>query len=196
MKEEIESVTFKENYIFITLFVHVVIGSIVSLMPEENVLEWFMINMGIAIVLAILNLILWIFHKHDSKRYFSLHSFVMIMGGVYYAMSPAFKALYPTVFFWILLAITIGLTCVLFLKREFITRALVNPRESWFKGLLFYYMATVLIIGAVMWAYILAFDGGSFFVVAIIFYFIGLFLLMVAPALLATREQIKELKQQ
>ena len=150
MKAEKEWVPFKENYIFITLFVHVVIGFLVSFMPEENVVKWLIINLSIAILSAILSYIIWIFQKHNSKRYFSLHSFVMLMVIVYYAMSPAFKALYPTIFFWLLLIVTIGLISFLLFKQDAITRALVNPREMWFKNLLFIYIGIILFIGLVV----------------------------------------------
>ncbi|RTQ94048.1 hypothetical protein [Lysinibacillus telephonicus] len=195
MKAEKEWVPFKENYIFITLFVHVVIGFLVSFMPEENVVKWLIINLSIAILSAILSYIIWIFQKHNSKRYFSLHSFVMLMVIVYYAMSPAFKALYPTIFFWLLLIVTIGLISFLLFKQDAITRALVNPREMWFKNLLFIYIGIILFIGGIMWAYIIAFDAGPFIGVAIIFYFIGLLMMMIAPAMLSTPERVKQLEQ-
>lgn len=195
MKEEKESVTFKENYIFLILFVHVVIGFVSSFMPEENGVAWLIINMGIAILLAILNFIFWIFHKEDSKRYFSLLSFAMMMGIVYYAMSPAFKILYPSFFFWLLLMVTIGIICFLLIKRDAVTKAFVNPQESWFKNLVYLYFGTILFIGGIMWTYMRMNDTGMTIGVATIFYFIGLMIMMVAPAMLTTEERVKQLEQ-
>lgn len=195
MKEENEWVPFKENFIFLTLFLHVFIGFFVSFMPEENVVKWLIINMGMAILAAALNYIIWIFQKHNSKRYFSLHSFVMLIVLVYYAMSPVFKALYPTPFFWLILVVTIGFFSFLLVKRDSITKALVNPREMRYKKFLYIFILLLLIVGGLMWAYILAFETGPFIGVALVFYFIGLLFMLVLPAFLTTPDRAKQLEK-
>lgn len=195
MKEENEWVAFKDNFVFLTLFVHVVIGFLVSFMPEENVVQWLIINMGIAILAAVLNYITWIFQKHDSKRYFSLHSFVMVSVLIFYSMSPVFKALYPTIFFWLILVITIGFLLFLLGKRESITKALVNPKEMRFKMFLYIFMGILLIIGGLLWAYIIAFDTGPFMGVALIFFCIGMLFMLILPAFLTTPERAKQLEE-
>ena len=181
MKEENEWVPFKENFIFLTLFLHVFIGFFVSFMPEENVVKWLIINMGMAILAAALNYIIWIFQKHNSKRYFSLHSFVMLIVLVYYAMSPVFKALYPTPFFWLILVVTIGFFSFLLVKRDSITKALVNPREMRYKKFLYIFILLLLIVGGLMWA--------------LVFYFIGLLFMLVLPAFLTTPDRAKQLEK-
>ncbi len=195
MKEENGWVPFKENFIFLTLFLHVFIGFFVSFMPEEDVVKWLMINMSVAILAAALNSIIWIYQKHNSKRYFSLHSFVMLIGLTYYAMSPVFKALYPTLFFWLILAVTIGFFCFLLMKRDSITRALVNPREMRYKGFLFIFISILLVIGALLWAYIIAFETGPFIGVALVLYFIGLLFMLVLPAFLTTPDRAEQLEK-
>ncbi|KGR76451.1 hypothetical protein [Ureibacillus sinduriensis] len=195
MKEENEWVAFKENFIFLTLFLHVVIGFFSSFMPEENVIKWLIINMSIAILAAVMNYIIWIYQKHDSKRYFSLHSFVMVIVLIVYLMSPIFKGLYPTLFFWVILIITIGFFIFLLGRRDAITKALVNPREMRFKMFLYIFIGILLIIGGLLWAYMLAFETGPFMGVALALYFIGLLLMLVLPAFLTTPERAKQLEE-
>lgn len=195
IKATTERVTFKENYVFITLFSHLFLGFLVSFMPEENVVIWLIINCSIAILAAVLNFIIWTFQKHDSKRYFSLHSFVMLMVIVYYFMSPIFKTLFPTIYFWLLLVATIGPLTFLLFKRDVVLRELLFPKQTWFKDFLLLAFFFVCIIAVLLRAYILAFETGSFMVVASISYFIALFIMLIAPGLLSTEERVEQLKQ-
>lgn len=195
IKATTERVTFKENYVFITLFSHLFLGFLVSFMPEENVVIWLIINCSIAILAAVLNFIIWTFQKHDSKRYFSLHSFVMLMVIVYYFMSPIFKTLFPTIYFWLLLVATIGPLTFLLFKRDVVLRELLFPKQTWFKDFLLLAFFFVCIIAVLLRAYILAFETGSFMVVASTSYFIALFIMLIAPGLLSTEERVEQLKQ-
>ncbi|WP_404427584.1 hypothetical protein LG296_04950 [Ureibacillus chungkukjangi] len=195
MKQQLPTVSFSKNRVFITLFLHVVIGAMSSFAPEENVGTWMKINILLALILGLTNYILWINHKNDSKRYFSLHSFVMMLGVAFYMMAPAFRSLYPSMFFWILLVVTIGFLVFLLLKRDDITRALVNPQDAWFKKIVFGYCGVIFITGSTLWAYMLATQTGPFMPVAIMLFFIGIFLMMVSPAMLSTPKRVRELEQ-
>jgi len=190
-----KSVPFMKNRVFITLFLHLVLGVLSSLAPEENVGVWLRINIILAIVLGLINYIIWVLHKSDSKRYFSYHSFVMLLGLAYYMMAPAFRSLYPTVFFWGLLVATLGFLVFLLLKRDDVTRALVNPQDAWFKKVIFSYCGIILVLGGILWAYMLATATGPFTPVAIILFFIGFFFIMISPAMLSTPERVRELQE-
>lgn len=50
-----KSVSFQNNRVFITLFLHVVIGLLCSFAPEENVGMWIGINLAFAIIFALIN---------------------------------------------------------------------------------------------------------------------------------------------
>ena len=196
MKQQLpKTVSFSGNRVFITLFLHLVFGIMSSFAPEENIGFWMKINILLALVLGFLNYILWIFHKNDSKRYFSLHSFVMMLGLAYYMMAPAFRSLYPTVFFWILLVVTLAFLVFLLVKRDDVTRALVNPQDAWFKKVVFSYCGVIFILGSILWAYMLATQTGPFTPVAIMLFFIGIFLIMISPAMLSTPKRVRELEQ-
>ncbi|MDN4492243.1 hypothetical protein [Ureibacillus aquaedulcis] len=194
-KKDSHFVEFKNNRVFITLFLHVVIGLLCSFIPEENAGLWVGINIALATVFALVNYTIWLFHKNNSKRYFSLHTFVMLLGIAFYMMSPAFRALYPSIFFWLLLLVTLVLVGFLIIKYDAVTNAFVNPGDSWFVKILGMYGGIIFIAGGVLWAYMNATETGPFAPVAIILFFIGIFLLMIAPIMLATPERVKELEK-
>ena len=196
MKEETKSVPFRENYIFVTLFMFLFFGSMVSLFPYEYVVKWLIFNGSFAILVTIVNYIIWIYQKHDSKRYYSLNSFVMLIVLTYYFMSPAFKILYPSVFFWILLAGTLGFTIVLFLNRINIARGILNPGELWFKKLLLIYLVIFVcfVIGLFVYVNLLNLYSGEIMAVAIFLYFVGFLFLSLSPVFLTSPEMAKKLE--
>lgn len=188
-------VSFKNNRVIITMIVHVLIGLLFSLAPVGNIGLWMGINLALAIVFALVNYMLWLFHKNNSKRYFSLHTFVMLLGVAYYMVAPSFRGLYPSIFFWLLLLVTIALVGFLIIKYDAVANAFINPGDSRFVKILGVYGVIIFIAGGVLWTYMNAMETGSFAPVAIILYFIGIFLMMVAPLMLATPERIKELEK-
>ncbi|QCR31545.1 hypothetical protein [Lysinibacillus sp. SGAir0095] len=196
MKKDANIVRFENNRIIITFFVHVMIGGLCSFAPDGNIWLWLGINLALALVFALVNYMIWNVHKNNSKRYFSLHTFVMLLGIAYYMMTPAFRGLYPSIFFWLLLFITIVLIGFLIIKYDAVTNAFVNPGDSWFIKIVVIYGSIVFISGGLLWAYMNATETGPFAPVAIILFFIGIFLVMIAPIMLATPERVKELEKQ
>ncbi|MEO4054207.1 hypothetical protein [Solibacillus sp. CAU 1738] len=195
MKNSNEHVSFAKNRVFLTLFLHLMLGFISSFMPEENIRFWLKVNIGLAILLAVMNYIIWLYHKRNSKRYFSLHSFVMFIGIIVFAMSPIFKGLYPTLYFWLLLFLTVGLAFFLLIKYKVVTKVIVNPQHHLFSSLLMLYVGILLLVGGVFWMYMLTVQTSSWVPVGIIFYFCALFFILIAPVMLATPEQVKEFKK-
>lgn len=196
MKEETKSVPFKENFIFVTLLMFLFFGSMVSLFPYEYVVKWLIFNGSFAILATIVNYIIWIYQKHDSKRYYSLNSFVMLIVLTYYFMSPAFKILYPSVFFWILLAGTLGFTIVLFMNRINIARGILNPRKLWFKKLLLIYSVIFSCVSILLTIYasLINSDSKAIMAAAIILFLCGFLLLSLSPSFLTKPEIAKKLK--
>ncbi|MFC4356254.1 hypothetical protein ACFO0S_14430 [Chryseomicrobium palamuruense] len=154
-KHEKVFVPFSNNRLFITFTLFLILGLPASFIPEETYGRWLMINTAVAVVLTVVNYILWRKHKEDSKRYFSLHSFVMLLGLAFFTMAPIFKGLFPSVFFWMLL---IGLTLFilfLFSKSENIAQSLLNPRLKGFSLIMYSYLGVVFFAGSVLLAYML-----------------------------------------
>ena len=195
-QEKLEKITvpFSNNFIFITFTLFLMIGLPASFIPEETYLKWLLINFIIAVLLTVVNYMIWSKQKHDSKRYFSLHSFVMMLGLAFYATSPILRLIYPSMYFWILLGELILYTVFLISKYDAIAGGQLNPRKKGFKLLIFSFFAIVFVAGSSIWGYMLASDAAPVHEVAIIMFFLGLFLLMVAPSMLVTPERAEELK--
>lgn len=196
MNEESRPVSFKDNFILAFLFMFLFFGLIVSFFPKENILKWFIFNSIVAVLASVVNLVLWISQKRDSKRYFSLISFVMLWVLTYYIMSPAFKMLYPTIYFWILLSITLGFVIVLFMNRHTISVAILNPGEGKTKKLFFVFLFTITMIGFILsrYIYFTISDERAIISGAILFYFLGLLFMALSPVLLTPPELAKKIK--
>jgi hypothetical protein len=186
-------VPFVNNRIFITFTLFLMLGLPSSFIPEETYPKWLLINFIIALLLTVVNYMIWTKQKHDSKRYFSLHSFVMMLGLAFYATSPILRLIYHSMYFWILLGGLILYTVFLLSKYDAIAGGLLNPRKKGFKLLVFSFFAIVFVAGSSIWGYMLASDAAPVNGVAIILFFLGLFLLMVAPSMLVTPERADEL---
>ena len=195
MEVETKSVSFKNNYIFLTLFMFLFFGFLVSFFPEENVGKWIVINCSLAILAAFLNFIIWKFQKHDSIRYFSLHCFIMLLLLSYYAMSPIFKTLYPSRNFWILLAVTLGFALFFFLNQKIISRAIIHPRIFWLKKILIAYFLGVACIFFLLSRYYIITDRSPFIVYIWMFYLLAIGFLLVLPTFLTTTEMAKKIKE-
>lgn len=184
-------VPFSNSRVFITLMLHLMFAVISSFIPPTNYGFWLKINIVIAFIFATANFEIWVKYKADSKRYFSLHSLVMLIGLGFYTMSPMFKGLYPTIFFWILLIVTLGFVIIMFINYKFVAKAFLNTTGKCFKKLVILYSGTLLLTGGTLLSYMLATQFSDWEIVAVLFYLFGLFFFMVAPAMLITPEQAK-----
>ncbi len=87
------AVPFSNNRIFITFTLFLMIGLPASFIPEEKYLKWILINFIIAVLLTVVNYMIWTKQKHDSKRYFSLHSLATGNNGTARRNKKGIKAL-------------------------------------------------------------------------------------------------------
>lgn len=155
LKHEKVYVPFANNRLFITFTLFLIIGLPASFIPEETYRRWLIINSTFAVALTVVNYVLWRQHKEDSKRYFSLHSLVMLLGLAFFSMAPIFKALYPSIFFW-LLVIGLGLFMLfIFSKSERIAQSILNPRLKGFALVMYSYLSILFFAGSILWGYML-----------------------------------------
>ena len=197
MNTDSKPVPFRENFMFIFLVMFLFFGIMVSLIPYEHVGRWIIFNCCIAILATFVNYILWLYQKHDSKRYNSLTSFVMLVVLTYYLMSPAFKILYPSLYFWILLVGTLGFTVVLFINRINVARGILNPRELWFKKILLIYSVifSCVFILLTIYASLIDSDSKASMAAAIILFLVGFLFLSLSPVFLTTPKMAKTLEE-
>jgi magnesium-transporting ATPase (P-type) len=190
MQEETKQVPFKKSLILVNLFMFLFVGLVTSAFSEGNFLYWLIINSIIAILVAFMNYIIWIFHRHDSKQYFHLNVFIMMIGFTYYFMSPAFGLLYPSKYFWFLLAITVGIAILLFVNRVMVARAILYPQKG--VVIIFFIFIIVLVCLGIMAPSRNEYEGPIPIVRAIL-YLLGLGLLCISPVVLISREKAEEL---
>jgi len=97
-------VAFKESRWGGLVFLYFLFAALSSVMPEENVLL-LVINLAVATVLSLVTLIIWKVYQNDSKRYFSLSSYIMLMSSAYFWCTPIFRQLVGTIYFWLVIAL-------------------------------------------------------------------------------------------
>ena len=175
--------------IFSIIFSYLFFGLVSSAFSEENVLYWLIINYIIAIIAAFVNYIIWIFHRHN-KRYISLQYFVVVIVLIYYFMLPAFVSLYPSKYFWFLLAITVGITVLLFVNRVMAVRAILYPQ----KGVVIIFIIFIVVFICLGIMSPSRHREGSVSASIALYYLVGLGLLSISPAILISREKAKELE--
>lgn len=178
-----------KELIFITSFLYLLFGSIAGAFMEVNFLNWLIINYIIAIIAAVLNYIIWIFHRH-SKRYFSFQYIVVMIVLTYYLMSPAFVSLYPSTYFWFLLTITIGIAILIFVNRVMVVRAILYPQKG--AVIIFTIFIVVFICLAIMSPS--RRSEGSMPALRGLYYLVGLGLISFSPAILFSQERAKGLE--
>ena len=193
MKEETKAVPFKENFIILTLFVFLFLGLLGCALLQENFLNWLVLNCSVAILATFVNYIIWIFLRHDRKRYFSLYSFVLIIVLAYYLMLPAFVSLYPLTYFWFLLVITVGIGILLIVNRVSIARA-IHYRQpgGWFMKIFIIFLVVCICLGLL--SPHPRGKEGSMPALRALYYIIGLGLLSSSPAFFISREKAKGLE--
>jgi len=112
-------------------------------------------------------------------------------------MSPAFKILYPSLYFWILLVGTLGFTVVLFINRINVARGILNPRELWFKKILLIYSVifSCVFILLTIYASLIDSDSKASMAAAIILFLVGFLFLSLSPVFLTTPKMAKTLEE-
>ena len=198
MTDETKPVFFRDIFGFLFLFL--LFGVLISLFLGENLgdfVKWVILNSILAVLATLVIMIIWAFQKNNSKRYYSLLSFVMLWVLTFYTMSPIFKILFPSKYFWILLSVTLGYMIFLLLNRIKISKGILNPREIWFKKLLLIYLVvfSCFVIGLFVYVNILNLYSGEMIAVAIFLYFVGFLFLSLSPVFLTTPEMAKKLKE-
>lgn len=196
MQEETKPVYFVDIFGF--LFMFLLFGVLVSLFLGEDLekfVEWVILNSIVALLATLVIMIIWAFQKNNSKRYYSLLSFVMLWVLTYYTMSPIFKILYPSKYFWILLTVTLVYTIFILLNRMIISKGILNPKEIWFKKLLLIYWVifSSVVIGLFFYVYLSDYSY-EMMPFAIFLYLVGLLFLSLSPVFLTKPEVAKKLE--
>ena len=176
----------------ICLHLFLLIGA--SAVPEGSFFFWLPINLGVEALIVFRILTMWNRYKHDTKRYYSLQLYWMLIGFSIFMTMPFVRMSYGTVIFWPLFIGTLLLFLVGHLLKERIGEVFVNPRKM--KQLVMWptALAVIVLIGIAIMA-ILRFQSVDENVGLVVFgYMLGGFALFIATPFSLTEEQIEELK--
>ncbi|CEG27178.1 hypothetical protein [Bacillus sp. B-jedd] len=183
-----------EKRLGFTVVLHFFLILAASSVPEGRFFFWLAINLSVEALLVFRVLMMWNRYKHDTKRYYSIQVYWMLIGFSIFAVLPFVRMSYVTEVFWLLLIGTLLLFLLGHLLKERIGLVFVNPRKAkqlalWPKAL-----AGIVIIGIAIMA-VLRFQSVDENVgLAAFLYMLGLFALFIATPFSLPEERIEKLK--
>src|SRR5690625_50454 len=122
-------VTFQKSRIILTTVLLFFMGGLFSIVPEGNPII-FIINLSLSLISGIIFYIFWKKLKHDSKRYFSLLSFVMMNVLAIYFAVPLLRIYFLTIVFWSGLVILLIMNILPYLYSREIAFGVQKPYKS------------------------------------------------------------------
>lgn len=188
------NVTFKESRIFSIVGLFVLVGGLMSVVPQESLIV-FIINMVMAIIGGVIFYILWRLHNRHSKRYYSLLSYVMIIGLSIYFAVPLLRLFYGTYVFWVGILLVVIVIALPYIQAEKIAKGILNPSKNKFGKVYLVIFVLVLVFGSLLYINASATQSPDAFTFSIFLFALSLMFLCIAPILLITPERIEELKR-
>ncbi|OIU72681.1 hypothetical protein [Rossellomorea aquimaris] len=189
-----EVVSFKKSRIVQTTFLLLLMGFLCSFVPEEN---WILLGFNVVLSLTIgfVFFLLWRYNRQNSKRYFSLLSYFMLVALSVFFSIPLFRVFADSFIFWIALFFLIAMAAIPYFISERIARGVQNPTKS---ALGRVYMITVPLIigfGTILFLNANLSANPDAFTISIFLFFGAVFFLFIAPILLITPERMNELNK-
>ena len=166
-----------------------------SFMPEDTVLPWLIINVSFSLLVMAILFILWKRHQNDSVRYYSLQVYAMLMGIVFFCITPVFKLLYGSLYFWILLVFTILVVSVSHMMKNRIAKSFVNKKHKILLTIMSIYVILLIIIGIILMSIMRIYDSTENTAVSILFFLACCLFMVMSPAFLVRANEIEKLKK-
>lgn len=170
-------------------------GFLVSFLPEAN---WALLgfNFGLATFCLLLFILLWRIHRYQSKRYFSLLSYVMLNALTVYFTIPIFRMIYGTVAFWIGIVTFAAVIITPYLFSEKIAKGIQNPGQSNVGKVYAFYAPLIILFGTVLFIGALGSSNPDALAIAIFLFLGAILFLFITPVLLITPQRMEELENQ
>ena len=165
-----------------------------SFMPEDTVLPWLIINVSFFLIVMTILFILWKRHKNDSVRYYSLQVYAMLMGIVFFGITPVFKLLYGSLSFWLLLVFTIIVLSVSHMMKNRIAKSFVNKKHKILLTIMSIYVILLIVIGIILMSIMRINDSTENTGMSILFFLASCLFMVMAPAFLVRANEIEKLK--
>ncbi|QTC41022.1 hypothetical protein I7V34_18325 [Bacillus sp. V3] len=189
-----KTVTFKESRIIPTTFLLVLMGFLFSFVPDEN---WSLLalNIGIAGLCSILFFVFWLKTKHESKRYFSLLSYVMIIALAIYFVIPFFRVFAGQLISWLGMVLIIIMIILPFLNRESIATGFVNPSKNPVRKYFYTVFTLIFGFGVIFFSTINFSENPNAVALSSFFFIFALLFLFIAPIMLIKPSRVEELEE-
>ncbi|PKR77946.1 hypothetical protein CEY16_08455 [Halalkalibacillus sediminis] len=188
-----KEVTFKNSRIIQTSLMLFFIGLIGGYLPEENFTIIFL-NFGIAFICTILFFYIWKRYRYESKRYFSLFSYVMIIGISIFFIIPILRTTYSHFAFWIVLLLISIMILLPHLYHEHIFKVVHKPYKYKLGKAFTIGLFLIFTFGGGVYMAILTSESVSGLIASIATFLISTLLLFLAPILLVKPDKVEELK--
>jgi len=166
-----------------------------SFMPEDTVLPWLIINVSFSLIVMTILFILWKRHQNDSVRYYSLQVYAMLMGIVFFGITPVFKLLYGSLYFWLLLVFTILVVSVSHLMKNRIAKSFVNKKHKILLTIMSIYVILLIVIGIILMSIMRINDSTENTGMSILFFLASCLFMVMSPAFLVRANEIEKLKK-
>ena len=184
-----------EKRIGLTLVIHGIflLGS--SAILDVGFLLWFPINLAIEVLIILELLRMWKRYKYNSKSYYTIQVYWMLMGTAIYSVLPILRLMYVTDAFWLVLVFTILLFIYAHLIREKIAEVFVNPKKEKSLWLLIMVFSIIVFIGVIIMAILRAKSYHPNLGLIIVLYMVGGMMLFLATPFSVSAERFEKLKK-
>ncbi|MFC4388025.1 hypothetical protein ACFOZ1_09420 [Gracilibacillus marinus] len=187
-----KEVTFKESRIIATTLLLVGMGFLASVVPEVN-LNLFLFNLFLAIIAFVLFYTFWRKLKFQSKRYYSLLSYVMTNTLAIYFAIPLLRLYFLTFTFWFGIGMLLIMIIVPYLYAKEIAFGVQKPYKSKLGKIFLIYTVLVMVFGISAYMGSLYHANADALVVAVVVFLLSLMFFFLAPILLIKPEEMDEL---
>ncbi|UOQ49732.1 hypothetical protein MUN88_06540 [Gracilibacillus caseinilyticus] len=188
-----KEVTSKENRIIGTTIMLFIIGFFTGSMPEISILL-IIFNCSLAILSGLVFLNIWKKTKHDSKRYFSLFSYVMFNCIAIYFAIPFLRLNFLTISFWLGIIMLLLMVTLPYIYSREILFGVKKPNRSKLGKIYLIFSILVVVFGSSLFRDSMYSDGNPMGV-SIYTFMAACILLFLAPIMLINPNEEKERKR-
>ncbi|RCW65839.1 hypothetical protein [Saliterribacillus persicus] len=187
-----KTVSFKESRIIGTSLLLFGMGFLMSVVPDIST-PLILFNFVLAAIATVLFYVFWKKYRHQSKRYFSLLSYVMIIETGIFASIPLLRVYDSGFVFWfgIVMLITMVLLPYLFAKE--IAFGIQKPAKSKLGKIYLIFALLIIGFGSSVYTVSLSTSDPDANVIAIFAFLCALLLFFIAPVFLIKQENMDEI---
>lgn len=178
-----KEVAFKDSRIIGTTSMLFVVGGMLSVIPKGN-LTFLIFNLLLSLLSGGLFYIFWRKTKHESKRYYSLLSYVMINTFAIYFALPLLRIYYLSWTFWIGIILLIVMVTLPYFYSAEIAVGVQKPFKSKMGKIYLIYTSLVIFFGVTAYSNALYIANTNGLTVAFFVFLLALLFLFISPALL------------